>query len=205
VPINDTHVFVHVPKTGGQSIVQLMGVDPYKPNAEQLTGMVDGVQLSHLTAAEIAARIGQQRGRKWFAVVRNPWDRLVSEYAYRIKQGVFKYMPGKPTFREFIRFVTLCRSDRMTDAEGGRHLLPQLVFVCDRFGGLLVDAVYHFEELHNIGPAEFGRATPHVNATQHAPFWTWYDQETESLVGARFFSDVVLSHAKSPSQIKAEI
>lgn len=196
MPITDTLAFVHIPKTGGQSIAALMGLDVYAPSQEHLTGTIDRVQLTHLTAKEMLTRIPQE-GRRWFTVVRNPWERAVSEYAYRCDQGRFPYLEGSPSFREFVEF--LATKPKLDDDRAGKHLIPQHDFLFDG-KRMLVREVYQFQELAYLGPSLFGRELPHVNRSSHGPWWQMYDAETERIIGEVYHDDVLLTAAKPPSR-----
>jgi hypothetical protein len=179
-----------------------MGLDPYAPDESHLTGLVSEVQLGHLTAAEMQHRIGR-RGRHWFSVVRNPWERLVSEYCFRVDQGVFPYMPDGSSWRDFVEYMTSQNFDSVSDRNGGRHLLRQCDFLFDSAGRLLVDRVFSFDRIHEVGPEVFGKIIEHRHqSSKHAPWWAWYDDQTENAVGGYFRDDVLLSHAHTPTQTR---
>lgn len=165
-------VFIHIPKTGGQSIehflLNSMGLtwDDRSPfllrfNPDPNLGPE---RLAHLTAVEYVDRgylDAVEFGSYFkFAFVRNPWDRLVSEYLYRKHNKHF-------TFKDFI-LRGFPEPDPYKDAY--RHVMPQYDFIFDAAGKQLVDFVGRFENLQQdfdmvcqkLGIE--GHPLPHVNS-----------------------------------------
>jgi hypothetical protein len=141
-------VFVHIPKTAGMSIeqvfVDLVGLT-WKTRAPLLLGRNENPRrgppkLEHLRAGEYLAcghlTAAQLESYFKFSFVRNPWDRIVSEYKYRgypvkidFKTYLFKHLPA-PGWTD-----TYC------------HIIPQYDFLYDDAGKLLVDFVGKYESL----------------------------------------------------------
>lgn len=173
----DNCLFVHIPKVAGQSIesvfltragLQWSQREAFllKPNTNPEFGPP---RLAHLMAKEyvelgyVTEQTFSQLYR--FSFVRNPWQRILSEYLYRgyscsFKQFLLKQFP-KPN------------SDNYTTGEDlYRHVMPQAEFVCDGQGRLLVDFVGRFENI----AADFARVSkvitgvelvlPHKNKTK---------------------------------------
>jgi hypothetical protein len=96
--------FVHIPKTGGTSIENAMFPGHNfcsSPDYEHLYGWdAEYGWLNHLTLKEMRKLCSVFFVKKptVFAVVRNPWDRLVSEFAWKR----FKRKAGI-TFAQFVR------------------------------------------------------------------------------------------------------
>ncbi|PNW28882.1 hypothetical protein [Formosa algae] len=70
-------VFIHIAKTGGTSVISITGKAHRK----------------HLTVKQVIKYIGQ---KKWdnvytFAIVRNPWAKVVSQYKFRTKRINLKW------------------------------------------------------------------------------------------------------------------
>ena len=210
-------LFVHIPKTAGQSIerffLERVGLAwenraplLLRPNADPRAGPQS---LAHLTAAEYV-ELGYLSADDFaryykFAFVRNPWQRLVSEYRYR-DDYVRRY-----TFKEFV----LQGMPRAGWTDAYRHVIPQYDFLYDAQGRLLVDFVGRFEHLQadfdrvgeRLGIAE--TALPHVNAARiptlksrvlgllrgdlrpdHRPYTAYYDDETRAAVDALYRRDI---------------
>ena len=212
-------IFVHVPKTAGQSIDNFF-LDLHdlswddraqlvlKYNPDRLRGPE---RLAHLLASEYVeyGYISQADFRDYykFSFVRNPWARLVSEYHYR---GYRKKM----TFKEFV-LDGLPKEDIYTDTY--RHIIPQYDYLYDDDANLLVDFVGKFEDLQR----DFDKvcndlgldssALPHANASSRVGrgleglvnkilarvfgleskhYTTYYDEELVDVVRNMYVKDI---------------
>ena len=144
-------IFIHIPKTAGQSIEQfflnLHGLSWEKRDPLLLRYNSDPSRgpdsLAHLTAKEYVdcGYLTATEFDKYFkfSFVRNPWERLVSEYCYR--QYYKKY-----SFREFV-LNGLPTRNRYSDSY--RHIMPQSEFILDENGQPLVDFIGRFENLQS--------------------------------------------------------
>ncbi len=217
-------LFVHVPKTAGMSVehvfIRLLGLtwetraplllraneDP-KLGPPRLAHLTAGEYLScgYLTPAEFAALYK-------FSFVRNPWDRMVSEYKYR-------GFPVKIDFKTYL-FSRLPQPGWTDDY---RHVMPQYDFLYDEAGTLLVDFVGRFEtiqtdfdqvctrlglppmplprvnrSLEDGQPLSFRELRKRVRRAIHSrerehtfPHYTqYYDDESREFVGEMFRKDV---------------
>jgi hypothetical protein len=216
-------IFVHVPKTAGMSIESffLRHLDPTRderaklllgPNRDPSLGPR---QLGHLRASEYVEKghVTRDLFERYFkfAFVRNPWDRVVSEYKYRdypgkfdFKTYLFRHWP-RPAFNDLYL-----------------HTIPQYDFLHDEEGRLLVDFVGRYERLE----ADFGRVARrlgieggdlgHVNRSIHhhlCPsnllrwireprtmirmrrhmfdhYWEYYDDESREFVAEVYRKDI---------------
>lgn len=149
---DDNCIFIHIPKVAGQSIesvfLERAGLswserDSFllKPNKNPKLGPP---RLAHLTAEEYV-KLGYLNESEFnsmfrFAFVRNPWERLVSEYIYR------KY---PYTFHDFLfKFFPEPESNNYTEGTDlHRHIIPQSDFLYNSKGELLVDFIGRFENL----------------------------------------------------------
>ena len=148
-------LYVHIPKTAGQSVEQFfmdrLGLSWENDRDRLLLGNNTDPQkgtekLSHLSAAEYT-RCGyiDQAGFDQlfkFSFVRNPWERIVSEYRYR------NYFHHR-SFRDFLRH----RLPAPGWDDKYRHIMSQFDMLHDEQGRLLVDFVGRFETLQ----ADFDR------------------------------------------------
>ncbi|HET7851985.1 MAG TPA: sulfotransferase family 2 domain-containing protein [Methyloceanibacter sp.] len=185
-------IFVHVQKTGGESIGAMLGAEP-------------GDQHKHRTALELRALYGDEVWASCFkfAFVRNPWDRLVSWWsmidAMRPNLASSQVNPFQrfiltraTTFAEFL----LNCDEVVEDHDGRKHIFQnQIDYLADERGTLLVDYVGRFETLHEdaLYIAErlgLSASLPHLNPSRHAPYARYYDRALALLVAKRYAPDI---------------
>ena len=194
-------IFVHIPKTGGQSIehvfLKLHNLSweeraplllRHNPNPE-----LGPERLAHLKAEEYIKcnYISENEFVEYFkfAFVRNPWARLVSEYHYK------KY-DQKYTFREFV-LNGLPKESSYRDSY--RHIEPQYNFVHDSNGKLIVNFIGKFENFQSDFQQVCYRLgfqnieLPHVNKSSYKKsidYREYYDNETMEIVENIYEKDI---------------
>ena len=151
LPLAMKPVFIHVSKNGGTSVVRSAGAHI--------------VSAGHRTAASWITEHG--RSGPLFAVVRDPYDRVVSEYAYRrrrLHSGERNaHLPSaEAPFDRWVMSTFLggqFRTQEFFDRTGTPHesanmvdgnliwFVPQTKWLCDDNKQLLVDKVLRFEKL----------------------------------------------------------
>jgi hypothetical protein len=185
-------VFVHIPRTGGTTIEKLLGIHREWPemDLEVFHGRFDQgddyCQLQHLSYPEMEALADISHTHPYFkfSMVRNPWDRLVSEYFWQNLQDSLPF----PSFVDrTYRIVT--ERERITGAYC--HFRPQVEFVTDD-----LDWILRFEEF----PAELERLCarlgiqldriPRFGATPHEAYPHYYDANTEEMVAHIYQADI---------------
>lgn len=179
-------VFIHINKTGGTSIVGIIG-KPFR---------------KHLTAKEVIDAIGRE---KWdaaykFSAVRNPWDKMVSHYKHNIMTNPGKMRLSGAAGGDFIGFgewldCTLGpRKDRKYYARP-QHFLPQVEWLKDDRGVIAMDRIIRFETLSADFAAvaadlHLDSALPHLNRTEPTGYRQYYSTESRELVGDWFRDDI---------------
>lgn len=144
-------IYVHIPKTAGQSVEQVFIDDAgltKETKGTLLLGVNDNPEkgperISHLMASEYT-QLGYVTDVDYadffkFSFVRNPWERLVSEYRYRHFWKQF-------SFRDFV-INNLPEEDGFCDYY--RHIMPQSDYIYNESGELIVDYVGRFETLQD--------------------------------------------------------
>ena len=124
-----------------------------------------------------------------FAFVRNPWERLVSEYEFiltRPEHGRYKRVKSLDSFSDFIH-MQIPRGDAY-----------QVNMLCDRRGRLLMDFVGKIENLDQDWQTACTRAgipyqaLPHRNVTERKPFKDYYDSDSIQLVAKHWAREIEL-------------
>ncbi|WP_448546884.1 sulfotransferase family protein [Thalassotalea fusca] len=210
-------VFIHIPKTAGQSIERVfldeLGLSWEEREQLLLCQNTDPrmgpPRLAHLTYQEYC-QYGYLSSDKLatmfsFAFVRNPWARLVSEYKYRhaklpFKDFVFKYFP------------MIENDDYIKGRDEYRHIIPQSEFIVDSTGKVMVDFVGKFERLPQdfafVSEKVFGKSVdlPHQNkskirkrdvifslfkqTSEQKHYTELYDEETKEWVSNFYQQDI---------------
>lgn len=172
------YVLIHINKTGGSSIERALGLP-----------------LRHWTAVEKRDQLGPERWAKkfTFAFVRNPWDKVVSHYQYRIETNQTEMGDGSLGFKEWVTLAYGERDPRYYN--GPRWFMPQVDWISDADGTRLVNFVGRFERLEadfdyvreQIGT---GSPLPHMKASSRGPYQDYYDDETREIIRRSFAPDL---------------
>ncbi len=152
--LNHRVVFLHIPKTGGTSVCRSLRDHGDAPlySDESYTG--PGHSPQHSTYRELVKLNMVPQGFRVMAVVRNPYDRFVSEYNWRVGAGLVD--PGMSQGQFAQDFFAGGRFDN--------HDLAQVEFT----EGALVDRLLRFESMAGEFYANFGFALRHDNASTGA-------------------------------------
>jgi len=193
-------IFVHIPKTAGQS-VELVYLDdlglkwrsifPWKSRSRlklrrNLFRSKGPNRLAHLYAWEYVSRghISAEDFADYykFAVVRDPYERAVSEYNYR------KRATGH--LRDFFHSFS---KDEMSDYR--RHIVPQAYYVTEKANGegdIVVDKIIKFEALSDELPTVFKKTLgrPHALPKKNAPHAKKLNAKTLSREDTDFLTEL---------------
>jgi hypothetical protein len=171
--------FVHINKTGGSSIERALNL-----------------RFKHKTALEIIAKVGRPQWDQayTFAAIRNPWDRVVSHYHYRAQTNQTNLGTDAISFAEWVQLTYGSQDPRYYDIP--MAFMPQINWITDREGQLLVKFICRFERLD----ADFKNVCAHLNrvaaplprlkASSHGPYRDYYDSATAKIVADWFHKDI---------------
>lgn len=137
-------IFIHIPKTGGTSIEQFI-----KDNGENnllFIGVQNNRSLQHLTSYELKKIIPYIYKKYYkFSIVRNPYDRLLSEYYWNpsINLG-YKNGKSKKEFLEYV--IKIVKNKSYFNNIYYDHFIPQYNFLYYK-NKLLVNQLFKYEDL----------------------------------------------------------
>jgi RNA recognition motif-containing protein len=128
------------------------------------------------------------------AVVRNPWERVVSAWAYEKINPLKRFLRPRPlqespSFDEFVRNLSsysIRDNSWFTWATPQKEWIPNGATYILRFETLEED----FKQIQTL----FGCSAPlqHVNKSNHIDYRTYYTPETQAIVADIFKEDIEL-------------
>lgn len=199
--INQLHkiIYVHPPKTGGWSIINIFGGSSIIPGQDWGN---EGMPQHH------TLQFYQNNGYEFnhyfiFATARNPWKRVVSAYYWLKNFGGFRMpmykgiKPYKPY--SFVDYVKWLAEDRIyishcIDNSFWSHPCCIMDFICVN-GNVMVDYLCDIETYEK----DFSFVTdiiqkkpylPHTNKTDHGDFKEYYDDRSIEIVERVFRKDI---------------
>jgi hypothetical protein len=142
----------------------------------------------HIKASELVNIIGMEEFESFFsfAVVRNPWDREVSQYIYILRMSIHHQHDLVKSLGSFDAYIKWLCAQKIT---------LQQEFICSEDGELLVDFVGKFERLEDDFKSICSRigtsaSLPRYNVSDRKPYRQYYSEETRDLVENAFSEDI---------------
>jgi hypothetical protein len=172
------YVFIHINKTGGSSIEKALGIG-----------------LDHSTAQEKFEQLGADAWQRkfTFTFVRNPWDKVVSHYHYRVNTNQTGMGANPVPFDRWLQLCYVERDPRYLDQE--RMFMPQRRWLVNPQGEMLVEFIGRFENLQQDFTtvcerlslrAELGHAKP----SGRGSYRDYYDSASRDLIARCFEEDL---------------
>lgn len=173
--------FVHINKTGGSSIEKALGI-PFQ----------------HRTAPEFRDLMGPRRFNRAFrfTFVRNPFEKVLSHYRFRVKTNQTGLGDSPIPFSEWVKRAYAEEDPAYFDQP--RMFWPQVDWLRDPGGPVLVEFVGRFENLagdFSLVSERLGiRADlPHLKKSGNpAPIADSYDDEAREIITEVFSEDLSL-------------
>ncbi|MFL0796691.1 MAG: sulfotransferase family protein [Cellvibrionaceae bacterium] len=174
----ENFIFIHINKTAGSSIEAALSLP-----------------LEHKTAQEKIEDIGikQWNDSFTFTTVRNPWDKVVSHYHYRVKTNQTDLGDNPICFKSWVRKAYGEKDPFYYDKP--KMFMPQKDWICDDKGEIIVNFICRFEHLQEDFKSlckQLGvEATlPHLKATKRSQYQHYYDSETRKIIEEWFRKDI---------------
>jgi chondroitin 4-sulfotransferase 11 len=211
MPVSHSHktIFVHIPKTAGTSIEAVLGmhgdkqdigVVPYfnqKLDHEHLYGR----QMQHMTAQAIRTVLNNDAlfdSYFKFAVVRNPWDRLVSALAWTDQKWVRGEELTVSGFDTQVRQLhDLLLTARTEPVQLPHYLYPQSLYIFDVARRPLVNFIGRYENLATdwrviCGKLGLSIELPARMKSHHRDYREYYSPESRQRVADMYALDINL-------------
>lgn len=174
----DNFIFIRINKTGSSSIKMALKLPS-----------------GHRTALEEIERIGREEWeRKFtFTIVRNPWDKVISQYHFRAQTNQTDLGLIKVGFNDWVRLTYGDRNPAYLNKP--KMFIPQSDWITDKAGKILVDFVGRFENLNDdflkickhIG---ITTKLPHIKTSKHEHYKDYYSEEAIEIVAAWYKKDL---------------
>jgi hypothetical protein len=194
-------VFVHIPKTGGQSVEKTLFPEmepPKETNYDIFTGWDEKnkIWMQHASMQQINDLYETDVSKYFkFGFVRNPWSRAVSDYVWmqeEIKKSdsFLNYLLEQGEFKQRL---TVRRNNRWR----GDHVIPQFDFLFDNSGTQLVDFIgklENFQSDFDIVCDKIGiprkKLSRQLIAKKRKHYTEYYDDETRQIVAEKYAKDI---------------
>jgi len=203
-------IFFHVAKTAGMSMREVLQGCAQEPEkfkirrpplmiGDQPNRMYEVWQalLLHAKARDAQKELPADVFTSFFkfGFVRNPWDWQVSMYYFILRENTYakhELVKGLRGFEEYVEWV-VSTSDPYP--KGTPKLQSEML--TDAQDNLLVDFVGRYETLTQdfrqlCQRLKIEASLPHLNATVHRDYRTYYNEHTKQLVATHFQADVEL-------------
>jgi hypothetical protein len=142
-------IFIHIPKTAGSSIEHLLR-DEGRYELDFI-GVRNGRSTHHYMGIELKMILKDLYPKYYkFSFVRNPYDRLISEYFWcRIKDVGHKF---NKTFDQFLDYVEdVIKNKKFFKPIENDHFIPQYSFLFFN-NKLLVNNIFKYEDIETVAP-----------------------------------------------------
>lgn len=195
----DYLLFLRIPKNASSSIMEHLGdrnlLAKYERKLQQSLDkeIYKGFfAATHARPHELESVINSIELKAFsFAVVRNPWDRVVSMYHFAKKMGLADLfnLNNDLSFDDFCEVIESRRWDR--------SFLPTFKQVEWTHGSIEVNEILRFENLskdfsnmiQNNSIKDISSYLPHINKTNHTDYRDYFSSRTKKIIHSVFEED----------------
>ena len=164
-------IFIHIIKTGGTSIEKLFNSPP----------------SDHRRGRDYLELLGAEKYQQYFsfAIVRNPWDKMVSQYFF----NAHKWNPENTSFKEYIK--KFGKGERIS-----KYSPFHFSYIMDANEQIIVDYIGRFEKLqdsfnHVCKQVDLNiTKLPHYKKSTHGCYRDYYDEESRRIVAKMFEKEI---------------
>lgn len=218
-------IFIHIPKTGGTSIEHMIWSEKERTKSNLCNGylkkpfstfrrkklikpnrnkhQLDGLQ--HLLAKQVKKEVPKKFFNQAlkFTMVRNPWDRVISQYMYMFTRKDLMDYIDMDEDTELIKYLELIGRKKHPQWE------KQHEFFCDAHGEIIVDQILRFENFNLEISKVLTQLNIELNTVLHRNkgnrrhYSEYYNSETKEFVADMYSQDIELlgySYSCSTSQ-----
>lgn len=180
-------IFIHIPKTGGTSVRR--GLPFYRPKETNTH--------KHYTVRQIIEEIGEDAWQKSykFAIVRDPWSRMVSFYNYRVRRNKLTDEGMDLSFKEWV--IKKLNRTKNSDAQRGLFSYsPQYDWLVNSKGDIDLDFIGRYETLEIdfkkvCEELKISGELPVINAhPDKVDYHEYYDDELVEIISDFYKDDV---------------
>ena len=146
--------FIHIPKTAGTSVEKAMGLKPqgHFKRYNQDLGCYQFLNTHHLTPEQaLSLQLDNRQAYQkniTFAIVRNPYTRIVSDYQYMLEKHIIGPDTSLDTFIEaYAEIVRAQTEEGLIPSNYHDHATPQSKFIYFNNGIKAIREVLRFESL----------------------------------------------------------
>jgi len=212
---NKEFIFIHIPKTAGVSIEEQLGG---YGDLDKLHGIRDNIALQHLTMQQMISVVGSDIAKKYFTftVVRNPYDRCVSEFFWfkrwetqLLHHDTFKdllphnYTEAGVTFYDWVNTLKyqIVNNSKLPLVLQG-HNIPQVDFTHVKHKKCAIDFIARFENINEdfysicdgigIGRQQLRHSNkrPRFDNIKQSHYSNYYNDETYNTVTSLYADDI---------------
>ena len=194
-------IFVHMRKVAGTSMRAILSPLRIPRSKSRIAHIKSRALLewdyqkyafrTHADIRSVQKRMPANKFARYFkfAFVRNPWDRLVSEYEFLLRKDTHGRHARVKKLGGFTQFIQM---------QIPRNNAYQINMLCDRQGEMLLDFVGKFENLNKDWEFVCDRigiphqCLPRKNVTHHRHFQDYYDNESRQLVAQHWAREIDL-------------